>query len=83
MGYSPWGRKESDMTDFPCLKVCVDGPGRCLQQASIFFHLDAAPQDGMLRHSGPVSREEGVTFPRAWCCCSVTKLCLTLCNPTD
>ena len=31
----------------------------------------------MLRHSGPVSHEEGVTFPRG-CCCSVTKLCLTL-----
>ena len=36
------------MIDFPRLKVCVDGLGRCPRQPSIFFRLDTARQDGML-----------------------------------
>ena len=73
-GYSPWGHKELEVTEHACTYVpafqtVADGNGFLiyLLVSALVILLSTAVRETVLK----------------CCCCSVSKLCLTLCNPMN
>ena len=99
VSYSPWGGKELDVTECLSTKITsvnlkTNILVTCLTKAKIPLLICDLPESLDFScssfsfprvFSGPphLIRELLRVYDHGWTCCSVTELCLTICNPMD
>ena len=86
MGHSPWGHKESDMTEatactcepIEAKQVHWNVAGIMEEDVDAFGHLVTGKGEPADEGAGSSYKKEIIT-----CCCSITQSCPTLCDPMD